>query len=212
MVLTDILVVAILLVSGVFAYIRGFVHELLTLAAWVGAALITLYGFEYLVPYARKLVTAPAVAAIGTGLILFLVVLIVLTIVTRFAARRVQNSSLSTLDRSLGLVFGILRGGLLISFLWIVAAWAVPRRDFPEWIIEAKTLPLIETGAGWLYALVPEHLRPEDDPDIEEDALDLGYSFEQLVDPEPKHAGRRKTSGYKDRERKDLQRLIEASQ
>jgi len=208
----DALVFAILVISGIFAYIRGFVHELLTLAAWAGAALTTLYGFEYVVPYARDLVTVQAVADIGTGLIIFVAVLVVLTVLTRLLARRVQDSSLSTLDRSLGLVFGVLRGALLLSFMWVLVAWAVPRDDFPEWISEARTLPLIETGASLLYALVPEHLQPEDPPDIDEDALELGLSFEELVNPPPKATGPAKASGYKDRERKDLQRLIETSQ
>jgi membrane protein required for colicin V production len=208
----DALVFAILLISGIFAYIRGFVHELLTLAAWAGAALTTLYGFEYVVPYARDLVTVQAVADIGTGLLIFMAVLVVLTVLTRLLARRVQDSSLSTLDRSLGLVFGILRGALLLSFIWVLVAWAVPRDDFPDWISEARTLPLIETGAALLYALVPAHLQPEDPPDIDEDALELGYSFEELVNPQPKPAGPHRASGYKDRERKDLKRLIESSQ
>ena len=208
----DALVFAILAISGIFAYIRGFVHELLTLAACAGAALTTLYGFEYVVPYARDLVTVQAVADLRTGLSIFVVVLVVLTVLTRLLARRLQDSSLSTLDRSLGLVFGVLRGALLLSFMWVLVAWAVPRDDFPEWISEARTLPLIETGASLLYALVPEHLQPEDPPDIDEDALELGLSFEELVNPPPKATGPAKASGYKDRERKDLQRLIETSQ
>ncbi len=208
----DALVFAILVISGVFAYIRGFVHELLTLAAWAGAALTTLYGFEYVVPYARDIITIRAIADIGTGLLIFVAVLVVLTVLTRLIARRVQDSSLSTLDRSLGLVFGVLRGALLLSFMWVLVAWAVPRDDFPEWVSEARTLPLIETGAGLLYALVPEHLQPENPPDIDEDALELGFTFEELVNPKPKAAGPTASSGYKDRERKDLQRLIEAAQ
>ena len=59
---------------------------------------------------------------------------------------------------------------------------------------------------------MPEHLQPEDPPDIDEDALELGLSFEELVNPPPKAAGPAKASGYKDRERKDLQRLIETAQ
>lgn len=212
MTLADFLVIGILLVSGVFAYIRGFVHELLTLAAWGGAALVTLYGFEHVVPHAREMIAIQAVADIGTGLVLFIVVLIVFSIFTRLLARRVQNSSLSTLDRSLGLVFGLLRGAILICFCWVLVAWAVPRRDFPDWVAEARTLPLIETGAGLLYALIPENLQPDDPPDIDDDALDLDLSFQELVEPAPKVAGPSETSGYKDRERKELQRLIEGSQ
>ena len=54
-------------------------------------------------------------------------------------------------------------------------------------------------------------LREADVDGIDEDALELGLSFEELVNPPPKAAGPAKASGYKDRERRDLKRLIETS-
>ena len=108
--IADIGILAILLISGVFAFVRGFVHELLAVIAWVGAAAATLYGIDLATPFARQLTTMQPVADIGAGVVIFLVVLVVLTILTRMVSKRVQASSLSTLDRSLGLLFGILRG------------------------------------------------------------------------------------------------------
>ncbi|MEQ9608473.1 MAG: CvpA family protein, partial [Kiloniellaceae bacterium] len=43
--LADLIVIIVLVVSGIFAFVRGFVHEVLAVASWVGAAFVTLYAF-----------------------------------------------------------------------------------------------------------------------------------------------------------------------
>jgi membrane protein required for colicin V production len=208
----DVAVLAVLLVSGIFAFIRGFVHEALAVVAWIGAALATVHGNDYVIPLARKLTTMQTVADIGSGVLIFLVVLIALTVLTRYLSRRVQASALSTLDRSLGLVFGILRGAVLICIAWLIVSWALPRRDLPEAVIEARSLPLVDQGKDLLLALVPADMRPRAAPANGTPEPDATQSFEQLVRPPAKATGPDDTSGYNDEQRKDMERLIESSQ
>jgi membrane protein required for colicin V production len=208
----DVAVLAVLLVSGIFAFIRGFVHEALAVVAWIGAALATVHGIDYVIPLARKLTTMQTVADIGSGVLIFLVVLIALTVLTRYLSRRVQASALSTLDRSLGLVFGILRGAVLICIAWLIVSWALPRRDLPEAVIEARSLPLVDQGKDLLLALVPADMRPRAAPANGTPEPDATQSFEQLVRPPAKATGPDDTSGYNDEQRKDMERLIESSQ
>ncbi len=208
----DVAVLVVLLVSGIFAFVRGFVHESLAVVAWIGAALATVHGIDYVIPLARKLTTMPTVADIGSGVLIFLVVLIGLTVLTRYLSRRVQASSLNTLDRSLGLVFGILRGAVLICLVWLIVSWALPRRDLPETVIEARSLPLVDQGKDLLLALVPADMRPRATPENEDREPDATQSFEQLVRPPAKATGPDDTSGYNDDQRKDMERLIESSQ
>ena len=42
----DLAIIAIIALSAIFAFARGFVREALSIIAWVGAAAITLYGFN----------------------------------------------------------------------------------------------------------------------------------------------------------------------
>lgn len=209
----DVVVLVILVVSGIFAFIRGFVHELLAVVAWIGAALATVYGIDYVIPLARKLTTIQTVADIGSGVLIFLFVLIVLTVLTRYLSRRVQGSALSTLDRSLGLLFGIVRGAALICLAWLVVSWALPRRDLPDMVIEARSLPLVDQGKDLLLALVPADMRPRSATENQEAQPESNQqSFEQLVRPPAKATGPESTSGYNDDQRKDMERLIESSQ
>ena len=212
MAILDVAIVVVLLVSALFAFLRGFVHELLAIAAWAGAVLAAMYGVAHLAPVVREMTGMGTMADLAAAMGIFLLVLVILTIVTRMIAKRVQGSSLSTLDRSLGLIFGLLRGALLICIAWIFVVWAVPQRNFPEWVSEARILPVVERGAGYLYALVPEELQPKERPSIDSSALDLGQSFQQLIEPQPKNDGSLGLKGYNQRERKDMERLIETQQ
>ncbi len=141
----------VILSSGLFAFFRGFVHELLAVISWIGAGLATLYGFPYLQPRVRELITVPLIADMTAGVAIFLIALIMLSILTRILSRRVRASALGPLDRSLGLVFGFLRGAVLVC-----VAWLLPREDHPEWITEAKLRPLVARGSVLLVGLLPE--------------------------------------------------------
>src|SRR5262245_26113513 len=95
----DLAVVAVLRLAAVFAFARGFVREALSIVAWIGAALITLYGFNYLYRIVIRFITTPLLAELTAAAGLFLVSLIVLTILTGYVARVVQSSALSPIDR-----------------------------------------------------------------------------------------------------------------
>jgi len=214
--ITDLAVIAVIVVSGVFAFVRGFVHELLAIGAWIGAAIITVFALPHVLPYARQIIAVELAADIGAGVALFLFVLIALSILTHWLARRVRESSLGALDRSLGLLFGLLRGAAVVCLAWIALLWALPRQDHPDWITEARTRPLVEQGAGLLIGLLPEGVMPAF---ATESQNGLGQPFDLLVRPgvapgqgtakEALPAGR---SGYNEQDRKGMQRLFDTSQ
>lgn len=209
--ITDIGILVVILLSAVIALVRGCVHELLSLVSWIGAAAATVYGIEYVIPYARELTTIQPLADIGAGVVIFLVVLIILSIITRILSRRIQNSSMGALDRSLGMIYGVARGAVLVCIAWLAITFVVPRDEIPEWITEARSLPLVETGAAWIATLVPEDFMPEDLPDQTELTGQIIQGVDQLI-PKPKDSADDDVSGYKDDERSDLQRLLESSQ
>ena len=79
----DMALVAVVLISAVLAYFRGRVHEVLSVAGWIGAISATIYGFPYLRPLARQWTEIEIVADFGAGIVLFGVSLIILSIITR---------------------------------------------------------------------------------------------------------------------------------
>ena len=104
---TDIVLGAVLLLSALLAYARGFVHEVLAVAGWIGAILAAIYGLPYAKPFARDLIPHELAADVAAGVVIFVATLIVLSLLTRAVAGMVKASALNMLDRSLGFLFGL---------------------------------------------------------------------------------------------------------
>jgi membrane protein required for colicin V production len=92
----------------------------------------------------------------------------------------------------------------------------MPREDHPDWLTQARTLPLVERGSGLLVGLLPERLR---DDLAAPKAIDGGaipdggtqQSFQSLLSPPPKDGTPAPESGYNERMREEMQRAIEAA-
>lgn len=210
----DIVLLGVVLLSGLLALFRGFVHEVLSFGAWVGAALVALYAFPYLQPYARDLVSIQIIADVGAGAVAFLVALIVFSLLAKLVAHSVQGSSLSALDRTLGLVFGLVRGVVLISLAWLIFAWLVPEPQQPPWVTQAKSLPLVKQGAAMLQSLVPEEvltsLGDTARQQLETPAqAPAAQGFEQSIQPQPKESSDGGQPAYNEGERQELDKAIE---
>ncbi len=213
--IADALVLVVVVVSGVFAFIRGFVHELFGIGAWIGAAFATLYGFPHVQPYARDIISIELLADVAAGVVLFILVLVTLSLLTRVLSDRVRDSSLGPLDRSLGLLFGFLRGAVLVCLAWLALTWALPPQDWPGWVVEARTRPLMQEGTKLLRTLLPERLLEEGGMAADdalrraEQAREAEQSFRRLVTPLPDGDGQAEAPEYNQPMRDGLERVIE---
>lgn len=215
----DGVVLAVLLLSALLAFTRGMVAEVLSVAAWAGAALAALYALPFALPLVQRHVKVEMVAYVVTAAGLFIVALVVLTILFGRISRGVQNSSLSALDRSLGFVFGLVKGGVLISVAYLFFAWLVPPAEQPQWLQQSKTRPLMAAGAGMLYEFVPANLRSEamNQADLTRDrarqAMEAKEALDRLTSPMPSSGGKTGAppadTGYKERDRGEIDRLIQ---
>lgn len=212
--LVDLGVIAVVLLSAVLAFARGFVREVLSVAGWVGAAFVTLYGFPHLRPHVHALISSDLVADVVTGAGLFIASLVILSVISHAIARRVQESSLGAVDRSLGFLFGAVRGGVIVCLAWLLLAWLMPVQDHPQAVREARTLPLVMRGSAMLAALVPDQYRQTGATAIDDAGRAAREEAERqlpaLISPPPRaaqEAGER--PGYSDSERTDMDRVFE---
>lgn len=217
--LTDILIVALLLLSGVLAFFRGAVRELFTVVAWIGAILATLYGFSTLKPFAREYIGTPLIADIAAGASLFVVTLVVISLISARFTRRVRESGHNALDRSLGFLFGLVRGVVLVFIAYfLISPWLPPDRQ-PEWITGSRAIPLVEYGAALIVEAIPADSRPGWTASLSEidrvgdAAIETSEAFETLMGPPPPSAANATgASGYTNAERKALDRLIQSAE
>jgi membrane protein required for colicin V production len=199
----DMVVVAVLILSALLAFFRGFVHEVLSIAAWVGAALAALYGLPLLRPKAHELISIPVAADAAAAIVIFLVALLVLSIVTRALTKQVQDSTLNSLDRSLGFLFGLVRGAVILSLAYVVMSWAIPDPQArPDWIRNARSAPLMASGGDMLRGLMPSSLLAEEDrakaaaAEAQEratQAIEMKETYDRLTQPRPNGAPQTQT-------------------
>lgn len=214
----DIIVIGIVALSALFAFARGFVKEALSIAAWVGAGLITLYGLPQLRPFAHKYIATPLLADAAAGTALFVVSLIVLSLLTSAIAGRVKQSALSAVDRALGLLFGAARGVVLACLAFIVLSWAIPKEaDWPGWVRGARTRSFLASGAEVLKSLVPVEARERGATAAA--AAQRGYEqtreadqlMRALASPTAPVVGKTAPPvGYKAEPRREMDRLIQS--
>jgi membrane protein required for colicin V production len=190
----DLAVGIILLVSALLAFMRGFVQETLSVAAWIGASFGAIYGLKYVQPTARRLIPLDWAADLAGMAVLFLTILLVLSLLINLISRTVQRSGLNPLDRSLGFVFGLVRGGVILCVALIICDWLVTPDNRPDWMRTAKTLPLMENGAEALKGLLPHTFQRAGDAAKDaaarlDEAAETAQTLQRLTEPVPKRPG-----------------------
>ncbi|CAA7627810.1 conserved membrane hypothetical protein [Candidatus Terasakiella magnetica] len=225
----DVVVAVVLLGSAGFAFLRGFVHEVLSITSWVGAVFATLYGFSYVQPFFRSHIGAAWAADAAAGASLFLVTLLVLSILTKRVSDSVRRSALNSVDSSLGFVFGLARGAVLMSLAYMSAAWLFdgPEKQ-PAWLAESRTRPWMERGAELLQGLAPAGFGKAEGKTREVSAearhiMEAEKTFQKFVSPAPaspqaqtspsgKSGGHPSSQGYDSESRTQMERLIRSNQ
>lgn len=152
----DIFLIAVMLVSGLLAMVRGFMREVLSIAAWGAAALATLYSYSRLIPYAKQYFNNDYVAmgAVVGGV--FLLTLIIVSALTVRISDRILDSRIGALDRTLGFLFGLGRGLLIVVVAFVFFDWLVPAKSQPDAVRNARSRVVLQGTGQWLMSLLPE--------------------------------------------------------
>lgn len=173
----DFAIVGVVAISGLLAFARGLVSEVLGLGAWIAAAVAGFYLYPLLEPHVMGWTGfSPDIAQIVAVGAIFLVALLVFAMITGRIGAIVRNSALGGIDRTLGLVFGLARGAVLVLAAYIAAGMLIPTDRWPDPAREARSLPIVADGATWLVSLLPPALRlpvPPPPARLEPTAADL---------------------------------------
>jgi membrane protein required for colicin V production len=154
--LLDILLLVVMLISGLLAMIRGFMREILSIAAWGIAAVVTLYSYTRVLPVAKQYVSSDMVAtAISVGGI-FLLTLLIVSIITIRISDMILDSRVGALDRTLGFLFGLGRGLIIVVVAFLFFNWLVPDRSQPAWVSGAKSKVVLQSTGQWLMSMLPD--------------------------------------------------------
>ena len=154
--LLDVILLLVMLVSGLLALIRGFMREILSIGAWGVAALVTLYSYPRVLPLAKQYFASDSVAAAVSAGGIFLGTLLIVSIITARISDMVLDSRVGALDRTLGFLFGLARGLVIVVVAFLFFAWLVPDRSQPEWVRSAKSKLVLQNTGQWLMSMLPD--------------------------------------------------------
>ncbi|MCA1790901.1 MAG: CvpA family protein [Thioalkalivibrio sp.] len=153
----DFVFIALVILSGLISLYRGFVREVFSLATWIVAIWV---GVRFSGDVAAYLPAAVSDETLRLGIafaVLFILVLLVGGIAGIIATRLVRGTGLSSTDRSLGVVFGLLRGVLIVALLVFIASLTlIP--DEPWWQ-ESRLVPEFERIMAWVLDLLPDGIQ-----------------------------------------------------
>jgi membrane protein required for colicin V production len=145
----DIAILAVLLLSALAAFSRGFVREVLAVGSWIAAIFAVIYLLAPARPFLRQYITYPLLADGITGAVIFVATLAVCTTLASYLSRNIRGGALGAVDRSLGLLFGLARGVILVCLAYMLMIWVMPQdKDRPAWLQQARSLPMVASAAN----------------------------------------------------------------
>lgn len=156
----DAIVLVIVGIGAIGGFLRGFVQEVLSLAAWILAVFAIRYLHTDLTAAIFEFMGSPITASIFAFALLLLIPYAAMKLIARVAGRRARESVLGPIDRVLGFGFGAVKGVIIVivAFSLLVLGydtiWGSMGR--PLWISEARTYQLVDAGSRAMVQLVDE--------------------------------------------------------
>ena len=237
--IVDVVVLAVLLVSAIIAFARGFIREILTILGVVGGVAASYTGGPYAMVYSRDwlgvkegveperlmgVVPYNLVAdALAYGSI-FIIVVIVLSIISHVLAESVKSLGLGAIDRTFGVVFGLVRAALLLGLLYLPFYMFVDQETKDSWFADSKTHVYLEQIADVMADYLPESTKKKAEEEFKklQDAGTVQQKLEEIDLLSPKKDGQQPADaappaaapaqpqdGYTDEDRGRMDQLIE---
>jgi membrane protein required for colicin V production len=154
--IADYIIVGIILISMLISFVRGFVKELTSLVVWLLGAWIALKLYykaaEILAPYITNHTTRHIVGFSG----IFLFVILFGILCNYLLGLVINKTGLSGTDRVLGMVFGALRGIILMAVIVLLISSTAFVQD--EWWTKSFLIPYLQIVVDWLKSCFPESL------------------------------------------------------
>ena len=163
----DIVVLTLVGLGALLGFRRGFVAEALSLVAWAAAIFAVKLGHAAATGLLGGFMKSPSGASVLALVLCFGVTFIAVKILAQQLGDRTRRSMLGPFDRMLGLGFGVLKGLLGSTLLFMVAAFAsdmirAEGQPRPEWMTEARSYPLLRAGSDGIVDLVQKRRKPAD--------------------------------------------------
>ena len=153
MVWLDYLIIGIIFISAAISIVRGFIKEVLSLLSWILAFWVGLMFHSHLSTLLAEYISTPTIRLFLAFFILFAITLVLCALVNHLISQLVEKTGLTGTDRSLGVIFGLLRGVAIVTIL-VLGAGATPM-PADSWWQNSLLIENFEKLALWVRDLLP---------------------------------------------------------
>ena len=148
----DLGVLIVIGLSTLFAFFRGFIREVVALAAWIVGIVAALAFTEPVASHLPDVFGHPALRYVVAFALILAAALLAGALIAWPLARIVRAAGLGFADRFLGSIFGLLRGlAVVVAFVLVAGVTTLPRSAW--WQSSALAGPLVAVAL-----LVAAHL------------------------------------------------------
>ncbi|MCL6268695.1 CvpA family protein [Sansalvadorimonas sp. 2012CJ34-2] len=154
----DWAIVAVVVISALISLSRGFFKEVLSLVTWVAAAIISWLFAGSLALMFEGYINTPSLRVIAAAVVLFVATLLTGGLINAIIGKLVEATGLTGTDRALGMIFGALRGALLVTMLVGLAHYLPLQQD--DWWRSSVLVPHFEIVSEWIKRLAVDTLAP----------------------------------------------------
>ena len=156
MVIADLIILGIIVISVIISLMRGFVKEALSLASWLLSLWVAMTFSSGMAELFGNSIKDPTLRLLAAFVSLFVLSLIVGTVINFFATQFIQRVGLTGVDRTIGGVFGFLRGILLVTIVVMLLGLTTLPKE--KWWDESFFMFRFEAIATWLKDLLPSDI------------------------------------------------------
>ena len=158
--LFDGVFLSILAISAILSTLRGLTREFLGVAGWfigIGIAQITSPTVE---SWLSDFITLDRLGSNLAWVIPFVVTIIIWFVLASLVSPGLSRAGLGALDRWFGVIFGIIRGVVIMSLLYGGAVMFTKSEDaLPDWVTQSKSAAGIRYTIGTFSPLLPDNIR-----------------------------------------------------
>ena len=178
--LVDYAVVIVLVVSALFSTLRGMTREFLGILGWVISVFVAKLSAPALEPVIADIINIEGLSAALSWALPFAITVVVWFVIASLMSPGLKRAGLGSLDRWLGVVFGLARGYVIVLIAYMTAVVALDGEcKLPNIVTEAYSTPFMRQSVHSLSGVIPEDMR---DRLLENVPLDESPDDKELID------------------------------
>lgn len=227
----DIVIAAVVIISAAISFLRGFIREVLTIAGVAAGVFAAIFSGPKLSPIFDKwlnvsddpdkmeklfdIIPMNIVADVCAYAVIFIVVVILVSIISHFTAGAAKAMGLGPIDRTLGVIFGIVRAVILLSLLYLPFHKLMSAESKTEYFADSKSHYYIEKTSAYIAKFLPTSdevkatVKDTADKTIKGKLMENNFLKDTSKPATQPATAPKKETGYEEQERDALEDLFE---